>query len=92
MFSYLMTAFTTLLFVVLTPGILLTIPPNSSKIIVAVVHGIVFSLVYHFTHKAVLDLTRKYEGFQSVCSTEHPDGICPANYSCNAGCCVSKFR
>ena len=92
MFSYLMTAFTALLFFVLSPGILLTIPPKGSKVVVAVVHGLVFALVYHFSHKAVLDLTRKYEGFQSVCSTEHPDGICPANYSCAAGYCVSKFR
>ena len=92
MFSYLMTAFTALLFFVLTPGVLLTIPSNGSKIVVAVVHGIVFALVYYLSYKTVWALMRKYEGFQSVCSTEHPDGICPANYSCAAGYCVSKFR
>ena len=93
MFSYLMTAFTALLFVVLTPGVVLTLPSKSSSLlVVAVVHGLIFALVYHFTHKAVYAFTRKYEGFQSVCSTEHPDGICPDNYRCNSGYCVSKFR
>jgi len=66
MFSYLMTAFTALLFVVLTPGVLLTIPPKGSKLVVAVVHGLVFALVYHFTHKAVWAWTRKYEGFAAM--------------------------
>lgn len=92
MFSYLMTAFTALLFFVLTPGVILTIPSNGSKIVVAVVHGIVFALVYYLSYKTVWALTRKYEGFQSVCSTEHPDGICPDNYKCNTGYCTSKFR
>ena len=58
-----MSAFTALLFVVLTPGVLLTIPPKGSKVVVAVVHGIIFALIYHFTHKAVWRMTRKYEGF-----------------------------
>lgn len=94
MFSYLMTAFTALLFVVLTPGVVLTLPSKaSSKLVVAVVHGVVFALLYHFTHAAVLEWTRNYEGFPSVCSATHPDGICPANYQCNAkGFCVSKFK
>jgi len=90
MFDYLMTVFTALLFVVLTPGVLLTIPPKGSNLVVAVVHGLVFALLYHLLCKAVS--AWKNEGFQSVCSAENPDGICPANYQCNAkGFCVSKF-
>ena len=94
MFSYLMTAFTALLFVVLTPGVVLTLPSKaSSKLVIAAVHGLVFALVYHFTHTAVLEWTRNYEGFPSVCSATHPDGVCPANYKCTAkGFCVSKFK
>jgi hypothetical protein len=87
-----MAVFTALLFVVLTPGVVLTLPSKASgNLVIAIVHGVIFALVYHFTHKAVWEWTRKYEGFQSVCSTEHPDGICPANYKCNSGYCVSKF-
>lgn len=49
----LMTLFVAALFVVLTPGILLRLPPGGSKLQVAVVHGLAFALVYHLTHKAV---------------------------------------
>ena len=45
--------FVTLLFFVLTPGIVVTLPPKSSKYVVAIVHGIVFALIWYFTHKLV---------------------------------------
>lgn len=64
MHSYLMSVFTALLFIALTPGVLLTLPSKtSSKIVVAVVHGLIFALIYHFTHKAVWEVLHKYEGF-----------------------------
>ena len=47
-----------LLFVVLTPGVLVSLPPGGSKLVVAATHGLVFALVYHFTNKAVLNATR----------------------------------
>jgi hypothetical protein len=40
-----------LLFFVLTPGILITLPPKGSKVVVAVTHAIVFALLFHLTHK-----------------------------------------
>ena len=49
----LMFVFTALLFFVLTPGILLSLPPKGSKMMVAGVHAIVFALVWTFTHKLV---------------------------------------
>jgi len=54
--------YTALLFVVLTPGILLTLPKGGSKLTVAAVHGLVFAVVLYFTAKIVVDLTRT-EGF-----------------------------
>lgn len=42
-----------LLFVLLTPGILLSLPPKGSKWSMAIVHGLVFALVLCFTHKYV---------------------------------------
>ena len=50
-----------LLFVLLTPGVLLRLPPNGGKLTVAVVHGLVFAVVLHFTYKAVKSMGR--EGF-----------------------------
>lgn len=60
----LMTLFVAALFVALTPGVLLTLPSKGSKLTVAVVHGLVFAVVYHYTHKAVFSYL--YEGFAPV--------------------------
>ena len=68
MFSVLMTLFTALLFVVLSPGILLTIPAKGSNLVVALVHGLLFALLYHLTHKAVwhwIHGPKSEEGFGS---------------------------
>ena len=37
------------LFYVLTPNVLLRIPPNGSKHVVALVHAVIFALVYYYT-------------------------------------------
>jgi hypothetical protein len=37
------------LFYVLSPNVLLRIPPNGSKHMVALVHAVVFALVYYYT-------------------------------------------
>jgi len=47
-----------LLFVLLTPGIVLSVPSGASKMTVAVVHGCIFALVWHFTHKQVWRMTQ----------------------------------
>ena len=57
-----MLLFVAALFYVLTPGILLTLPPKGSKMVVALTHAIVFAVVYGLVHKAVL-LMLYPEGF-----------------------------
>lgn len=53
MFHLYMSLFLVLLFVLLTPGVLVTLPSKKSSLLtVAVVHGVVFALVYHLTNKA----------------------------------------
>jgi hypothetical protein len=64
----LMLAYAALLFVVLTPGVLLRLPPNGSKMAVAVTHGLVFAVVWHFTHKMVWRVA--YEGFQATATAK----------------------
>jgi len=57
-----MSLFVVLLFVLLTPGVLVTLPSKgSSKLTVAVVHGLVFALLYSLLHKTVWSYL--YEGF-----------------------------
>ena len=50
-----------LLFFILTPGILLRLPPKGSKVTVALVHAGVFALVYHFTCDLVVQMLYKMQ-------------------------------
>jgi hypothetical protein len=45
--------FVAVLFFVLTPGIVLSLPPKGSKTVVALTHAIVFALVWTLIHKTV---------------------------------------
>ena len=56
--------YTVLLFVLLTPAILVRLPPNGNKWTVAFVHGLIFALVFHFTHHFVSNLSYGFEGFK----------------------------
>jgi hypothetical protein len=47
-YFYLLT--TALLFFILTPGILLSLPPGGSKMTVAATHAIVFAVVHKMLH------------------------------------------
>jgi hypothetical protein len=47
------TLYLMVLFFVLTPGVLLTLPSKGSVYLVALVHAAVFGIVYKLTHKAV---------------------------------------
>ena len=62
MFHLCMFIFSVMLFFILTPGIALTIPPKSSKSVVALVHALVFATVWHFTHKLVWHASEGFEG------------------------------
>jgi hypothetical protein len=48
-----MSLYAALLFFVLTPGILLSLPPGGSPMVVAATHAVVFAAVFHFTKKMV---------------------------------------
>ena len=52
-----MSLFTGLLFFVLVPGVLVSLPPKCSKMVVALTHAAIFALVYHFTYEAVWKAT-----------------------------------
>jgi|UniRef100_A0A6C0B6V9 mannose/fructose/N-acetylgalactosamine-specific phosphotransferase system component IIC len=75
MIHWLMVGFVAVLFVALTPGVLLRLPPGGSKLVVAATHGLVFALVYHFTHAAAWSvLYGGKEGMEHHCKDgEHWD-------------------
>ena len=56
-----MSLFVGLLFVLLTPGVLLTLPKGSPKLTIAIVHGIVFAIAFHFLQKPVWNYFYPYE-------------------------------
>ena len=86
MWSLFMSLYIALLFVLLTPGILLRIPAGGSKLNAAIVHGIIFAIVIHITYKLVWNALamRGLEGFKSYknvkdCVNHHmnwKDGEC----------------
>ena len=67
-----MSLFTAVLFYVLTPGIFLSLPKGGSKQTVAMVHALVFAVVFGLTHKAVWHYF--YEGFATATPRNNPNG------------------
>jgi hypothetical protein len=64
------TLYVVILFVLLTPGVLLRLPPKGSLLTVAIVHGLVFALIYHFTHRIVYTIS--LDGFEDT-ETKKPE-------------------
>jgi hypothetical protein len=64
--------FTAVLFYVLTPGILLSLPPKGSKMMVAATHALVFAVVFQLTYKMVLQMSKRFEGFQNAPPMQPP--------------------
>ena len=56
------TLYVAVLFFVLTPGVLLSLPMKGSKYMVAATHALVFAVIYHFTHEMFWKTF--YEGFE----------------------------
>jgi len=76
-----MSLFLVLLFVLLTPGVLVTLPSKGySKLTVALVHGVAFAVLYSLLHKSVWSYL--YEGFTGVAAAPPP--ACPAGQKRNA--------
>ena len=75
-----------ILFFLLTPAILLRLPPSGSKWTVAAVHAIVFALIFHFTHKIVWRLGARLEGMDTPSDTPSystPSDTTPSNTTKN---------
>jgi membrane protein implicated in regulation of membrane protease activity len=68
--QWLMLAFIALLFAALTPGVLVTLPPRSSKLVVALTHGVVFALVYHLTRNTARAMLGGREGVDKTLKKE----------------------
>ena len=78
MFHLYMSLYVAALFFVLTPGVLLRLPPGGSKLMVAATHAVVFALVYHLTNKLAWKMLYGYEGFASP-AAKAAEGKSPAS-------------
>ena len=78
--------------VALTPGVLLTLPKGGARLTVAVVHALVFAVVYHFTKNMVLSMS--YEGFLAKGGYDSLGGLKnkPALFSTSRGGLMSTSR
>jgi hypothetical protein len=90
--NIIMIVFTVLLFVLLTPGVILSLPPKGTLLTQAVVHGLVFALVYHFTHKAVWLWSKRVDGYDDMEAPPQmsgaPEGaMCKTSDQCLSGQC-----
>ena len=56
--NWIITIYIALLFFALCPGILVSLPPKRGKFTTAAVHAFIFAIVFHFTHKFVMRMTR----------------------------------
>ncbi len=87
MFLPLMSLAIAALFFVLTPGVLLSLPRGGSKFVVAATHAVVFALVFHFTQKTLMDLSRQYELFEDAKAPCSPPGKAPEK---DGSCCIGS--
>jgi len=51
--NWAVTIYSAILFFVLTPGILVRLPPKASNMVVTATHAVIFALVFYFTHRFV---------------------------------------
>lgn len=61
-----MALYVAVLFFVLTPGVLVTLPRGGSKVTVAATHALVAAVVFFFTKKMVYTFLQQFEGFQDA--------------------------
>jgi hypothetical protein len=47
------------LFVLLTPGIVVYLPPKSSKLTTAITHGVIFAVIWSLSHKFLWRTTNR---------------------------------
>jgi len=76
--SLIVSIYTAILFFLLTPAILVRLPPSGSKFTVAAVHAIVFAVIFHFTHKLVWRLGARLEGYENASVTMPSVSMTPA--------------
>ena len=77
-----------LLFFVLSPGVLLTLPKGGSKMVVAATHAVIFVAIWYFTRRYVVE---KFQDEEDEEDEEYEEGFqtsCPAWQKNRMGLCM----
>jgi len=69
--NWTVTFYAALLFFILTPAVLVRLPPKGNKYTVAAFHALVFALIFHFTAKLVWQVSKGVEGFREGATTTY---------------------
>ena len=86
MFLPLMSLAIAALFFVLTPGVFVTLPSGKGKLVVAATHAALFGLIFHLSHKTLMNLAQQYELFEDLklpCTL--PGKVAPKKGTCCIG-------
>jgi hypothetical protein len=67
--NWVVTIYAAILFFILSPNILLRLPPTGNKYVVAATHATVFALVLYFTNKLVWEMSMKTRGQMATVTT-----------------------
>jgi hypothetical protein len=70
--NWILSVYVALLFFILTPGVLVRLPPKSGLMTVAAFHALVFALIWTFTHKLVWKFSAGREGNTEMTPTHTP--------------------
>lgn len=88
--SIYLTLYLVALFFVLTPGVLVTLPPKSDKITVAITHAIVFAVIYQLTFNIVKDAVEGFKGGSR--SSSDRGNRCTKDSECSSKKCQSQGK
>lgn len=67
--NWALSIYAAILFFLLSPNVLLRLPPTGSKYVVAGTHAIVFAIVFYFTHKHVSEMAIKTHNHVQTATT-----------------------
>jgi hypothetical protein len=54
------------LFVALTPGVLVYLPPKQSKLVTSLTHGVIFAVIWTIIHKPLMHLSRNFHFMEGL--------------------------
>jgi len=78
------------LFFVLTPGVLFTLPPKGKIYTVALVHALIFALIYYLSHNALHDLLNPSKKEPFYGGKNGAGAACSSINDCASGICTNN--